>query len=109
MSEVVRANVSDGRVALPVRGGIYARLNHIAAVPAGSTDQGYSLARLRAIDSMITRIARLRETAPAAQTPNSLEARQELIDQVARRIDEALQEQRSTLDPLEGLVIDLTA
>jgi hypothetical protein len=109
LTDLVRANVSGSRVAHPVQGGVYARLNHISAVPAGSSNAGYSLSRLRAIDSMIARIARAREAMLPDVASDPVEQQEAVLEEVARLVTESLEAgPRSGMDPT-GFVLNLVA
>jgi hypothetical protein len=109
LTDLVRANVSGSRVALPVQGSVYARLNHISAVPARSSDAGYSLSRLRAIDSMIARIARAREAMVPDVAADPVEQKEAILEEVARLVEESLEAgPRGSMDPT-GFVLNLVA
>lgn len=108
VSELVRARVSENPVALPVRGGIYARLNHISAVPARSSDAGYSLSRLRAIDSLISRIARMNQNPTPDVSVDPVEQQEQLLDEVARLLSEGAERAVAGAVPTDGLLIDLS-
>jgi hypothetical protein len=109
LTDLVRANVSGGRVALPVQGGVYARLNHISAVPAGSSDGGYSLSRLRAIDAMIARMARAREAMVPDVAADPVEQKEAILEEVARLVTESIEAgPRGSVDPT-GFVLNLVA
>jgi hypothetical protein len=60
--KLVQARYTSGRVTMPVKPNqyVYARMKNVAVVPAGGDDSGYSLARLRAIDTLIGRLKQLK-------------------------------------------------
>jgi hypothetical protein len=59
-STVIRAQSAGGRVSLPVRNAAgFTWFRHLEGFPGGG--DGYSLARLRSLDSMIERLVRLSE------------------------------------------------
>ena len=109
LSDVVRARVSESRVALPVRGTIYARLNHISAVPARCRDAGYSLSRLQAIDSMITRIARMQQQLTPDVPADPVERQEAILEEAARQIVEGFERQQANGASAQGLLLDLMA
>lgn len=88
LTDVLRARVSNGRVAMPVQGAMYARLRHINAVPAlGGTD-GYSFSRLQAIDSLLARIENMRSEITPDVEKDPVEAQQLALEEVSRVIAE---------------------
>ena len=55
---VLRARFGSGRIVLPTSDSrVYTHLKHIQGVPSSIEGQGYSINRMRAIDSMIARLA----------------------------------------------------
>ena len=67
-SSVVRARYAPGRIVLPVAGGVFARFEHISAVPAPAGTPGYSVSRIRAINALIERLDRLGESSPFTES-----------------------------------------
>jgi hypothetical protein len=59
LSNILRAQYSSGKVALPLRNGVYASFQHVQGVRALG-EGGYSLSKLQMMDLMIDRIVRLR-------------------------------------------------
>jgi hypothetical protein len=109
LTEVLRANVSGGRVAMPVRGSSYARLQHINAIPALSGSGGYPISRLQAIDSLLTRIANMQESATPDLDIDPLEQHQELMEEAALRIATDIQTGGNRYGLAEGFLLDMTA
>lgn len=107
LSDLVRARISESRVAMPVRGGMYARLNHISGVPAGSPNAGYSLSRLRAIDTMITRIARMQEHVTPDVAADPVEQKEAILEEAARQIAESIGTQPAGYSAEEGFLINM--
>ena len=109
LTEVLRANVSGGRVAMPVRGSSFARLQHINAVPALSGSGGYPISRLQAIDSLLSRIASMQESATPDVDADPLARREELIEEAAMRIVEDIDNGGNGYGLAEGFLLDMTA
>ena len=109
LSDVVRARVSESRVAMPVRGALYARLNHISGIPANSSNGGYSLSRLRAIDTMITRIARMQERLTPDVSQDPVEHQETLIEEAARRIAESMENSTAGYAAEDGFLVNMIA
>ncbi len=107
LSELVRARISENPIAMPVRGGIYARLSHITAVPAHSGGGGYSLVRLRAIDSLIARMAQMQSGAPQPNEADPLEWQQRLIEETARSVVEEIDRSEAQAQLNAGLLVDV--
>ncbi len=59
VSSLVRAQFASGKVALPLRGGVYTSLEHVKGVPSRD-DGGYSISKLQLIDIMVDRLVTLR-------------------------------------------------
>lgn len=107
LSDLVRARISESRVSLPVRGAVYARLNHISGVPAGSANAGYSLSRLRAIDSMISRIARMQGQLTPDVAPDPVEQQEAVLEEAARQIAESIGAQPVGYSAEEGFLVNM--
>lgn len=58
LSSLIRARYSSGRVNMPLQGSVnYMRLKHVQGVPSpGGEGQGFTLSRLRMLDTMIERL-----------------------------------------------------
>lgn len=117
LTDVLRARISNGRVSLPVRGSTYARLQHISAVPSIGGNGGYSISRLQAIDSLLSRIEGMREATQPQRSeaitpdvrPDLLEEQQRLVDEATRRIVDDIESGRNRYGLAEGLLLDMTA
>lgn len=103
----MRARISDNPIAMPVQGGIYARLSHITAVPSRIGGGGYSLVRLRAIDSLISRMAQMQSSAPQLSEHDPLERQQQLIDETTRRVVEDIDRSEAQAQLNAGLLVDV--
>jgi hypothetical protein len=68
LSNIIRAQYATGRIAMPVSGGMYARLKHVQGIPAQTPGGGYSISKLRMIDVLVERLVQLkgRDAVPAA-------------------------------------------
>jgi hypothetical protein len=60
LSNIIRAQYAPGRIALPVSGGVYARLKHVQGVPAQTGDGGFSISKLRMIDILVDHLVQLK-------------------------------------------------
>ena len=60
LSNIIRAQYSTGRIALPLSGGAYARLKHVQGIPAQTAGGGYSISKLRMIDILVERLVQLK-------------------------------------------------
>ncbi len=111
ITDLVRARLTEGRVALPVEGTAYARLDHINAVPSLPGGSGYSITRLQAIDSLLTRIAnsRMEELTPdVAEDP--VEYQEAVLEEAARLIARDIETGGYRYGvPSEGFLLDMTA
>ncbi|MFP4211972.1 MAG: hypothetical protein ACLFR8_12055 [Alkalispirochaeta sp.] len=109
LTEVVRARITDARVPLPVQGSIYARLEHISAVPSHGRGGGYSFSRLQAIDAMLARIENLRKAATPDVAQDPVEQTQAIIEEAARRIAEDIEGGGNGFGFDRGFLLDMTA
>lgn len=64
--KLVRAQMSESRIALPVSRGVsvYAQLKNISGVPASGQGASYSMAKLRSLDALIERLKQLKPDTP---------------------------------------------
>lgn len=106
VQDLVRAQVSDRPVVLPVNGALVARLRHITAVPSLSGQPGFSLSRLRTIDSVIERMAAAQRG--VSQVDDPLEHTEQMIQMQAEAVERALERQPAGVD-LNGLLFDISA
>ncbi len=60
LANILRAQYSAGKVALPVDGALYARFRHIQGVPSSGAGNGYSISKLQVIDLLVDRLVQLR-------------------------------------------------
>ncbi len=61
LSQIVRAQVGTGRIALPVQTGqVYAHFKHITGITGSSSLPAYTINQLRSIDNMIDRLKLLK-------------------------------------------------
>ena len=62
VTNLVRAWVSEGSIALPVESTqyLYSNFKHVRGIPAPGNSSGYSLAKLRALDNLIERLQNLK-------------------------------------------------
>ncbi|TVR05260.1 MAG: hypothetical protein EA403_03250 [Spirochaetaceae bacterium] len=76
LSNLLRARTSPGRVSVPLQGSVnYMRLKHVQGVPASEGNSGFSLSRLRMLDTMIDRLEKgARATPEASSTERAAEA-----------------------------------
>ena len=74
LSNIIRAQYAPGRIALPVSGGVYARLKHVQGVPAQSAEGGYSISKLRMIDILVDRLVQLKGKAAASLSASATQA-----------------------------------
>jgi hypothetical protein len=88
---------------------MYARLNHITAVPALSGSSGYSLSRLQVVDSMIARMAARQEAITPDVQPDPVEAQESMLEEISRQIVAEMDRPVHGSLYHEGLVLDLTA
>ena len=95
LSNIVRAQVSEGSIALPVKSSdvVYANLKNIKGIPASFNGGGYSINRLRALDNMIERLRGLGVEKVETPEPAELAAsKTENLDKMVRALQEELNE-----------------
>lgn len=115
LSNLIRAQYSPGRIALPTSAGMYTRLKHVQGVPAQTAGAGYSVSKLRMIDLLVERLVQLKGQPMESPTPRSDAEADAMVVQFAQQISETL----SSASPLAqsfsvglaetGLVLNLVA
>ncbi|TVR58702.1 MAG: hypothetical protein EA426_09485 [Spirochaetaceae bacterium] len=88
---LLRAQVSEQRISLPVRGPLsFVRMKHVTGVPAGEDGRAYSVFRLRVLDTLIDRLSTAR--GERLQTPELDESTDldALIERYSRQLYEAV-------------------
>mgnify|MGYP006306915459 FL=1 len=94
LSSILKARYGSGPLSLPMRGGmVYARFKHVQGVPS-QEEGGFTISRLRALDNLIDRLARLKGEAPEA-------ARGAAAQQVERQVEELSKQLRQELATLD--------
>ncbi|NCN04306.1 MAG: hypothetical protein GW949_01620 [Spirochaetales bacterium] len=96
LSQVMRPQVSGGKIALPVNSySVYAQFKHIEAVPAGPNGSGYTLSKARLLDTLIDRLVQLKERNQALSPQETAglptEAIDALIQEYAQKLSTAVQ------------------
>lgn len=96
VSNLIRARVSEGAIALPVNStsAVYSNFKHIKGIPAAVDGTGYSISRLRALDNLIDRLRGLgaEKTADYSPAPGGSEPPgiAELTASLRKELNEAL-------------------
>lgn len=94
MSTVVKARSSSGRVKLPLaQPGMYMSFKYVQGVPARREGEGYSLYKLRMLDTLIGRLKNMQagDDLPARNTraPQNDEAIDFMIENYERQLEAA--------------------
>ena len=90
LTNIIRAQYANGRIALPVNNGLYTRLKHVEGVPARAADGGFPVSKLQMIDFLVDRLVQLkREPVETVKPANEAHA-DRLISQYARELSTAL-------------------
>ncbi len=98
VQELLRARYADGRISLPVSGSaVYARFRHVQGVPTDGETMGFSLSRLRVLDTLIDRLVRMQGKAEYQRHDEGMSP-----EAVEALIDRYKQELSSTLTRLEA-------
>lgn len=115
LSNLIRAQYSPGRIALPTSAGMYTRFKHVQGVPAQVAGAGYSVSKLQMIDLLVDRLVQLKRQPMESPSPRSDAEADAMVVQYAQQISEAL----SSANPLAqsfsvglaepGLVLNLVA
>lgn len=87
LSSILRAQYSGAKLALPIDGGLYARLKHVQGIPSGGSG-GFSFTKLQMIDLMVERLVRLR--GGPVEMPQNVSA--EELDAAVTRLGDQLTE-----------------
>ncbi|MCA1754451.1 MAG: hypothetical protein LC641_07130 [Spirochaeta sp.] len=98
VQDLLRARFADGRISLPVSGSaVYARFRHVQGVPTDGETMGFSMSRLRILDTLIDRLARMKGNAEYQRHNEGMSP-----DAVDALIDRYKNELSSTLTQLEA-------
>ena len=113
LSNILRAQYSSGKVALPLDGALYARFRHIQGVPASGNGSGYSISKLQVIDLLVDRLVRLRgreiETPQPRNDAEASRAITQLASQVHAELTTGATRPFTTGIAESGLVLNLVA
>lgn len=94
LPNLVKAKYSSGRINVPVdpNQSLYARFKHVKGVPSGKNGQGVSILKLKTLDALIDRLAKMKKNVEIPR--NFASFSQGEVDNLLRKIQE---EYRSTL------------
>jgi hypothetical protein len=113
ITNIIRANNSPNRISLPVNRQqyLYARFKHIWGFPEARQGEGYSLSKLRILDTLIDRLHRLKGQSgftSQASSPQGLEKLSpEKIDSMIRQYQQEIHSlAQSNGTPYQGAFVD---
>jgi len=111
LSNLIRAQYAPGRIALPVSGGVYARLKHVQGVPAQTADGGFSISKLRMIDILVDHLVQLKGKAGSTGTGSVSDASTAVgsSDDMDELIARYAQEVASTLRAADSISPSVTS
>ena len=94
LPNLVKAKYSSGRINVPVdpNHSLYARFKHVKGVPSGKNGRGVSIVKLKTLDTLIDRLAKMKKDVEVPRNFTSLS--QGEVDSLLRKIEE---QYRSTL------------
>lgn len=90
LSNIIRAQYANGRIALPVHGNLYTRFKHVQGVPASTSNGGYSVSKLRMIDLLVDRLVKLKGHSVMKLTEDQTGDHDTLISQFAGELSRSL-------------------
>jgi hypothetical protein len=95
VTSLVRARYGMGKLALPVNGPLgYVRLKHIQGIPPSGEGGGFSIQKLQVLDSLIERLARMKnvERFTADDDGASAEQVDAMIERYSAQLHQVLQQ-----------------
>ncbi|NBF39962.1 MAG: hypothetical protein GVY14_06055 [Spirochaetes bacterium] len=95
VTSLVRARYGMGKLALPVNGPLgYVRLKHIQGIPPSGEGGGFSIQKLQVLDSLIDRLARMKnvERFTADDDGASAEQVDAMIERYSAQLHQVLQQ-----------------
>lgn len=91
LSNLVCAQFSTGKIALPLRGNLYTSFDHVKGVPSGDA-AAYSISKLQLIDLMVDRLVQLRsDNSLDLQTLTSEPTQESQIQDLAAQLVQQLE------------------
>ncbi|MBU8913545.1 MAG: hypothetical protein KOO61_05930 [Spirochaetales bacterium] len=90
LSNIIRAQYAQGKIALPQSGGLYSRFKHIQGVPAQAVGGGYSVSKLQMIDLLVERLIQLRGSSVMSSSPGGGADQDTLISRYAGELAQTL-------------------
>ena len=90
LSNLIRAQYSPGRIALPTSGAMYTRLKHVQGVPTHTPDGGYSVSKLRMIDTLVDRLIQLKGQSMESPSPQSDAEAEAMLSRYAQELSTTL-------------------
>ncbi len=90
VSSIIQTRNSAHRISLPINKSqyLYARFKHIWSYPADQTGEGVSISKLRVLDALIDRLAKLK--GEKIQSQNAEELDSSKVDNLIRTIQQEL-------------------
>ena len=115
LSNLIRAQYSPGRIALPTSAGMYTRLKHVQGVPSQIAGAGYSVSKLQMIDLLVERLVQVKGQPMESPTPSSDAEADAMVMDYAQQISHALSSANSLAQSFSvglaepGLILNLVA
>jgi hypothetical protein len=73
ISDILRIRSAAGRVSLPLNQPIFVRFEHVSGVPSAVNGEGYSVFKLRILDTLIDRLSTLKGKYPEGEKKSGME------------------------------------
>ncbi|MFP3959579.1 MAG: hypothetical protein ACLFM6_06480 [Spirochaetaceae bacterium] len=93
VTSLVKARFGPGKLTLPVSGPLgYARFEHVQGIPSTVDGGGFSIQKLKVLDSLIERLSRMKQNARFTSEDDGASAEQidALIQQYSRQLHHAV-------------------
>lgn len=60
LTDLMKVRYASGRLSLPSSQSFFVRFKHVSGIPSGERGEGYSIAKLRILDTLIDRLSSLK-------------------------------------------------
>jgi hypothetical protein len=80
ISDILRVRSAAGRVSLPLNRPLFVRFEHVSGIPSQVSGEGYSVFKLRILDTLIDRLSTLKGKSPEGKKKSGMSP--EVIDAV---------------------------
>jgi len=98
LSDLMKVRYASGRLSLPSSQSYFVRFEHVSGIPSGNRGEGYSIVKLRILDTLIDRLSSLRNHSGDKKNTGALseKALDAMIENLQKQLHDSLKKAGAT-------------